>query len=91
MGPWYGAQFYNDPNLIRLAPLMTRQTVRMMLQLPEEWKRDQRLTNAVLNFAWPELKHYPFNSLGKGQDFLIKLQKIYQNPSVILKKLRKLS
>lgn len=90
MGPWYGAQFYNDPTLVRLAPLVTRKAIRLMTSLPAEWKLEQRITESALEAAWPELKRYPFNSLGKGADFLMKIQKVYKNPSLILKKIRRM-
>ena len=91
MGPWYGVQFYCDPTLVRLAPLMTRRAVELMLSLPPDWKRSSRLYDEIIARNWPELGHYPYNSLGVWRDGINKARKAIQNPRIILKKLRKLA
>lgn len=89
MGPWGGAQFPSDPTLVRFAPLLTRAGVRAMMRLPEEWKRAEGMSEAVLEATWPELARYPFNTLGPWRDRLGKLKKALRDPGVIVRKLRK--
>ena len=90
MAPWYAAQFCCDPTLPRLAPLITRRGIELILGLPDDWKRAEKFGPALLSRIWPELLDYPFNTLGPWRDRLIKLQRVAQNPAMILKKLRKL-
>lgn len=89
-GAWYAAQFCCDPTLLRLAPLLTFGAVERMIQLPADWKLTDRLGHAVIARLWPELERYPYNSLGRWRDLGIKLQKVAQDPRIVLKKLRKL-
>lgn len=90
MGPWYAVQFCSDPTLVRMAPLFTYRGVELMLSLPPDWKRESRLGHEIIRRHWPELLNYPFNSLGRWRDTLVKLQKVARNPRIVLKKLRKL-
>lgn len=89
-GAWYGPQFYSDPHLLRLAPLLTLPGVELMLSLPPDWKRQSRLGHAIIAQEWPELLRYPFNSQGRLRDTLIRLQRVVTSPRLILKKLRKM-
>lgn len=89
MGPWSGAQFCNDPTLVRYAPLMTVPTARIMLGLPDDWKRQERMAVRVLEKTWPELGRFPYNSAGWFRDRLSKLQRVLSDPGLILRKLRK--
>lgn len=88
---WYAPQFCSDPSLIRHAPMLTTRTTRLMLQLPDEWKRTNRLGHEVIRRIWPELGALPYNSLGRWRDLMIKMQRIRYNPQLVLKKLRKMS
>lgn len=89
-GPWYAAQFCCDPTLVRQAPLMTRDLIEAMMALPPEWKRESRLSHAVTMAAWPELAAFPYNSLGRWHNIVVKLQKAAADPRIILKKIRKM-
>lgn len=89
-GAWYAVQFCSDPGLVRQAPLMTSRTVELMMQLPADWKRTDRLGHEIISRLWPELDVYPYNSLGKWRDSVIKLQRVMSNPKLVLKKLRKM-
>lgn len=89
-GAWYAAQFCCDPTLLRLAPLLTFRAIELMMQLPPEWKRTDRLGHAIIERLWPELERYPYNSLGRWKDALIKLERVVLDPRLVLKKLRKL-
>lgn len=91
MAPWSGAQFCCDPTLIRTAPLMTRRGVDLLLSLPPEWKRTNRLFAEIIKANWPELEKYPYNSLGFWSDTFNKAVRAIENPNIILKKLRKLA
>ena len=90
MGPWYAVQLCCDPTLLRIAPLFTFRGCELMLSLPPDWKRDSRLGREIIAKLWPELLRYPFNSLGLWRDALVKLQKIVKNPTLLVKKLRKM-
>jgi hypothetical protein len=88
-GAWYAPQFYSDPGLFRLPPLLTQRGVELMLSLPPDWKRQSRMGHEIIAAAWPELLRYPFNSRGWLHDTLAQVQKVAADPRVILKKLRK--
>jgi len=90
-GAWACVQFCSDPGLVRHAPLLTYRTVALMLSLPPDWKRGNKLGAAIIHKLWPELEKYPYNSLGRGRDIWIKIQRLIENPRVIIKKLRKLA
>lgn len=89
MGPWGGAQFPSDPTLVRFAPLITRPGVRAMMRLPQDWKRGEGMSDAVIKAGWPELMRFAFNTLGPLRDGLAKLRKALCDPGIILRKLRK--
>lgn len=89
-GSWAAVQFCSDPTLVRQSPLLTTRTVELMLQLPADWKRAERLSPEIIARLWPELERYPYNSLGFFHDIFIKLQRVISNPRIVLKKIRKL-
>ena len=89
-GAWYAVQFCSDPTLVRHAPFLTLQTVRMMMQLPADWKLSYRFEKEVIQQAWPELAEFPYNSLGPWRDRWIKVQRVLNDPSIVAKKIRKL-
>ncbi|MEX0338909.1 MAG: hypothetical protein AB3N11_07710 [Arenibacterium sp.] len=89
MGPWSGAQFCNDPTLVRMAPLLNRQLVEIMLSLPSSWKRSEKMTDAILETTWPELERYPYNSLGVFKDVIMRVQRVLSDPGIVVRKLRK--
>ena len=89
-GAWYAAQFCCDPTLVRLAPLLTFQTVALMISLPPDWKRRDQLGHAIIARLWPELAQYPFNSLGRWKDLMVKALRLVNNPRLLIKKLRKM-
>ena len=75
---------------MRLAPLLTFRTVELMIGLPPDWKRSDRLGHAVIARIWPELARYPFNSLGRWNDLLVRIRRLVSNPRLLIKKLRKM-
>ncbi len=90
MGPWSGGQFYNDPTLVRYAPMFTRRTTELMLSLPDDWKRGQWMSGEALRQTWPELSKYPYNSAGKLRDTFAKVQRVIDDPGIVVRKLRKM-
>lgn len=90
-GAWYAVQFCCDPTLVRHAPFLTQRTVRLMMQLPPDWKLDYRFEHLVIQKAWPELDAFPYNTLGPWRDRFINLQRVLADPRIIIKKLRKLA
>ncbi|WP_394155611.1 hypothetical protein [Loktanella salsilacus] len=89
-GAWYAAQFCSDPGLVRQAPLLTMRSADLMMQLPPDWKRSHRLSQAVVARQWPALEQFPYNSLGYLRDRIMKLRRVMADPQIVLKKLRKL-
>jgi hypothetical protein len=87
---WSSVQFCCDPTVMRLGPLMTYRGLDLMLGLAPEWKRASRLADAITSRLWPELETYPYNSLGRWSDLVVKLQRVLDDPKIILKKLRKM-
>ncbi|QCO58113.1 hypothetical protein EOK75_20350 (plasmid) [Pseudorhodobacter turbinis] len=87
---WYAPQFCCDPTLLRLAPLLTTRSVELMMQLPAEWRQENRLGHEIIARLWPELAQYPYNSLGKWRDMVLKLRRAIANPQLVLKVLRKM-
>ncbi len=87
---WYASQFCCDPTLVRHAPLLTTRSVRLMMQLPQDWKRSKRFGREVIAKAWPELDKFEYNSLGRWRDTWIKAQRAFDDPKLIFKKFRKL-
>ena len=88
-GPWGTAQFCADPTLIRHAPLMTYDSVSLMLALPDGWKTQGRLNTDIVRAMWPELTAIPYNTAGRLQDAWATVQRIWDDPSLVMKKLRK--
>lgn len=90
VGPWGGAQMFSDPTLIRHNPLGTTRSIKLMLGLPDAWKRESMLTSGIIRMHWPELLSYPFNSQGAVRDLLKQLGRAARRPQLILRKLRKM-
>jgi hypothetical protein len=90
MGSWHGVQFCCNPTVTRISPLLTFPCVEILLALPDEWKRQSRFVDEVIQTNWPELLRIPFNSLGWLRDGLITAQKVAANPAVVWKRLRKM-
>ncbi len=87
-GPWAMAQFCTDPTLERYSPMITYEGVRLLLDLPHDWKVKDKLNEAIVERAWPELNTYPYNTLGPWRDLWIRLQRVAANPHILIKKLR---
>lgn len=88
LGPWAMAQFCADPKVVRYAPMITYDTVASMLALPAQWKAEKRLNAAIVDRLWPELHRYPYNTLGKFMDIWVRVQRVLDNPAILIKKLR---
>lgn len=88
-GPWGTAQFCADPTLVRHAPLMSYDSVSLMLTLPDDWKTNGRLNEAIVADCWPELAEFPYNTAGWLQDVRTKFQRVFDDPSLIAKHFRK--
>lgn len=89
MGPWSAVMFPSDPTLRRLAPMLNMGSVEDLLRLPPEWKRNNGLARETVRQTWPELAQYPYNSLGKLRDTWDKVVRVMQDPSAIMRQLRK--
>lgn len=90
VGPWGGAQFCADPTLLRFAPLLSRRGVVAMMSIPEEWKRTEGLSTAVIGATWPEVDRFRYNSIGPIRDVWGKILWVLRDPGLILRKLRRL-
>jgi predicted glycosyltransferase len=89
LGPWASAKFCCDPSVSRYNPIGTTRSVELMLSLPEEWKREYRLSQFAIERLWPELASIPINSRGRFRDFLEKASLAISNPETVVRKLRK--
>ncbi len=90
MGPWSGAQFPCDPTLMRFAPLYTRKGSTLMLGLPADWKRAEKMSSVAVARTWPELSEFPYNDAGLWVKIVDKSLRILKDPGLILRKLRKM-
>ncbi|MFX0547537.1 hypothetical protein ACEWPL_018620 [Roseovarius sp. S1116L3] len=90
VGPWGGAQMFSDPSLVRHNPLGATRAIKLMLGLPDAWKRQSLLTIGIIRMHWPELLSYPFNSQGAVRDLLKQLERAARRPQLIVQKLRKM-
>lgn len=90
IAPFGRASFYSDPTFVRHNPIGTVRTARLMLALPEEWKRQGTMTRELIRMNWPELLAYPFNSQGTVNDLLTLATRAIRHPQLIVRKLRKL-
>lgn len=90
VAPWGGAQMFSDPTVIRHNPIGTTHTIKLMLQLPDDWKRQSMLTRELVRSNWPELLSYPFNSQGFVRDVLKIILRAVRRPQLIVRKLRKI-
>ena len=88
--PWYGAQFCCDPKLVRYAPLLTTESVELMMRFPRDWRQNGRIFHRIIQRLWPELEGYPVNSLGIWKDTLVKIERTILDPKLIMKKIRKM-
>jgi hypothetical protein len=91
VGPWAYAQFNCDPSVPRYNPIGTPRTVKLMLSLPEEWRRTYRLSRFAIERCWPELAGIPINTRGRFRDLVDKVGLAVTNPERVIRKLRKLS
>jgi hypothetical protein len=91
MGAWAYAQFFSDPSVPRYNPIGTTRTVRLMLSLPEDWRRTYRLCHFAIEQCWPELGGIPINTRGRLRDLTDKIALAMSNPERVIRKLRKIS
>lgn len=91
MGAWAYAQFCCDPSVPRYNPIGTPRTVKLMLSLPDQWRRTYRLSRFAIDNYWPELADLPINTRGRLKDLLDKVGLAVGNPDRVIRKIRKLS
>lgn len=61
-GGWSSPHMYGTaPFAMSLAPFCHRTIFDLMLRLPTEYKRQQRLSKDLVSLAWPALSFLPFN------------------------------
>jgi hypothetical protein len=66
-----------------LWPLNNRRILELMLSLPVDYRKEQRLSTDIINLCWPELLEFPFNKW----DFTYKFLTAISNPAWAFKKL----
>ena len=91
MGAWAYAHFFCDPSVPRYNPIGTPHTVKLMLSLPEDWRRTYRLCDFAIKQCWPELLSIPINTRGRLRDLTDKIGLAMSNPERVIRKLRKLA
>lgn len=70
-------------------PLISRETICLMLSLPPEIKRSNEVFRHGINLLWPELLNVPINKYGDYRDMLCLARKMLR-PKQVVRKLRKL-
>lgn len=86
-GPF--AQGYSSPKHHNIHPLISRECFEAMLTLPMDWRRDNRMVLGTVRQFWPELLEQPINRYGDWRDQARLVKRALQDPSLIVKKLRK--
>lgn len=86
LGPWAMAQFCADPTLPRFAPMVTYRSICLMLALPQDWKRTNRMNHEIVARLWPELQAYPYNTLGPLRDMVGLAQHAAEDPARLARK-----
>lgn len=90
MGTWSGGQFCNDPTLVRYAPMFTRRASELMLGLPDDWKREERMAGEAVRQSWPELAAYPYNYVSAWHKYSTLAARAIADPSIVARRLRKM-
>ena len=90
LSAWAFAQAYSGVmNMSRIHPMICRETYALMLALPPEAKRGNRMIIEGIRQRWPELLEMPINRYGDYRDKLQFIRKMLR-PKAVIKKLRKL-
>jgi hypothetical protein len=89
MSAWSAAQTYAQSFVNHLHPLIAREIYALMLNLPPEAKRGNRLIKSAIAQSWPELGEIPINRYGDYRDLLHTMLRATDHKRVA-KKLRKL-
>ena len=62
LGCWASPHLYGAaPFHMNLVPLCHRRIFDILLRLPPDYRRKQRLARDIISRAWPELMRWPFN------------------------------
>lgn len=89
MSAWAFANSYAAPTVPHFHPMICREVYDLMLRLPPEAKRNNRLILDGVEAMWPEIARIPINSYGDYRDLLHTAKRLTK-PHLVLKKLRKL-
>ncbi len=90
MGCWAFPQSYCADHVQDVHPLIGRKTFSLMLSLPPEWRRSNRLITETVKIFQSDLLSIPINQYGDYRDYTDKIIRMINNPKAVLKKLRKL-
>ena len=63
--------------------------VGTMLELPPEWRRENRWILSVIRAFWPELLLVPINNLGPIREAFRSLQRVIRKPSLVTRRLKR--
>lgn len=74
----YGEHFF---------PFSHRKIYEAILQMPPEFRSDQKIFDAICEMYWPELVHYPINTYSGIKKLLGVYQKAKRVPSYLYRKL----
>ena len=90
MGCWGYALSYVLPEVVHISPLISRESYSLMLSLPPQWRRSNKLIVHTIQRLWPELLDHPMNRYGDLRDYARKIRRVIMEPKLVTKKLRKM-
>jgi len=90
MGCWGYALSYVLPEVVHISPLISRESYSLMLSLPRQWRRSNKLIVHTIQRLWPELLDHPMNRYGDLRDYARKIRRVIMEPKLVTKRLRKM-
>jgi hypothetical protein len=70
--------------------MFTRRASELMLGLPDDWKREERMAGEAVRQSWPELAAYPYNYVSAWHKYSTLAARAIADPSIVARRLRKM-
>ena len=86
---WFAVQTYGSTGPKPAYPMISREVFTRMLELPPEWRRENRWILSVIRAFWPELLSVPINNLGPIREAFRSLQRVIRKPSLVTRRLKR--
>lgn len=91
MSCWAFAQSYASPEVVKIYPLISRDSYEAMLSLPAAIRRNNGMIKMCIEQAWPDTLVFPINRYGDYRDRLELAERAIRKPYRAWKKLRQLA